>query len=163
MYPVIHSPGVHIGLLHIARRFISLLAQCFFSLFCRQAAWTLIWKTIFEMNVLDRKYFLLLIFVTTALSANSNDEFQPKLRQLVDDLLGAEEFQVGHSFVVWSIHFVLLSHNISSYSLTTCFAAIFYSSSKISTFLLIFKPGIDIIPAYFTMLFNLNKIITSCN
>jgi len=44
------------------------------------------------MNILYRA-FALLIFVTTA-SSVSNDEFSAKLRKLVDDLLGVQEFQV---------------------------------------------------------------------
>jgi len=61
--------------------------------FCRQVAATLIWKEIFDMNILRRAYLLLPIFMSTVLSA-SDDEFSTKLRQLVDDLLGSEEFQV---------------------------------------------------------------------
>jgi len=45
------------------------------------------------MSALCRVYPLLVIFATTALGA-SNDEFLSTLRELVNDLLGTEEFQV---------------------------------------------------------------------
>jgi len=45
------------------------------------------------MNILYQVYFLLTIFSAIALIV-SDDKFSPKLQQLVDDLLGTEEFQV---------------------------------------------------------------------
>jgi len=43
------------------------------------------------MNTLYQSYILLPIFMAIALS---EDTFSPKLQQLVDNLLGTDEFQV---------------------------------------------------------------------
>jgi len=48
------------------------------------------------MKSLYGSFLSLVIFTATAWSA-SNEEFSRKLRQIVDDMLGAEEFQVRHA------------------------------------------------------------------